>query len=414
MINSIRKTAETVDGQWKKAGYAIDALPKIATEALTASGLTPCSDIQSFFDELAREPRFPTQLGLHSKFGDPPLTLYSTDRFVIDLYLWLKPSTSIHSHDFAGAFTVLHGKSLHIQYDFSDRLSYSDGIITGHLGLRSTEVLDKGAVRTISEGLEFVHQVLHLSTPTVSLVIRNTTKPEHKRPLYQLWKSGLAAKSDLYLSETGIKKRQMIRFFHRSGTPEAAFKWVDTALTQASDHEAFWYLTENYYCAKDKEAAEALFHKQAGQRPWSTRLLRALQQHHALTPPLRLDGEEPRLLLGLLQACDCQQELHHGLHQFTETCQNDAWLAPALTKLARSFEFDLNETGRLALKTFLQGGLFEEARTRICQSFPDVCPDVVSQDLTAFVNRAADIPFLSRWVGSVANLQQPNRSDHRQ
>ncbi|MGI8469286.1 MAG: hypothetical protein ACR2N3_12620 [Pyrinomonadaceae bacterium] len=64
------------------------------------------------------ETNLPEQRDLAGRFDDPPITLYNSPRFHIDIYFWLDGTTSIHQHGFCGAFQVLLGSSLHSSYDF--------------------------------------------------------------------------------------------------------------------------------------------------------------------------------------------------------------------------------------------------------------------------------------------------------
>lgn len=79
--------------------------------------------------------------------------------------------TSIHQHSFEGAFTVLSGHSLESVYDFIPGEAMGEAF-WGELKTKELCLLTPGQVRPIVFRDGTIHRVLHLSKPTVSLVLR--------------------------------------------------------------------------------------------------------------------------------------------------------------------------------------------------------------------------------------------------
>jgi hypothetical protein len=124
---------------------------------------------------------FPVQAAPHSTFGDPPLTLFMAkdETFYLDLYIWTESQTSTHQHAFEGAFTVLNGHSLESEYEF-ERTEQLGPSFIGVQTKKSLLYLSPGDVRPIRCNHQTIHRVLHLSKPTVSLVLRNRMQKEHE------------------------------------------------------------------------------------------------------------------------------------------------------------------------------------------------------------------------------------------
>lgn len=111
-------------------------------------------------------------LDLSHRFSDFDIRIFENGRFRIEILVWLGGSTSIHQHAFSGAFALLSGRSLHIEYGFDARSPARHGVLVGDLGLLQSEVLEPGAVRAIESGPRFIHANFHMTHPTITMVIR--------------------------------------------------------------------------------------------------------------------------------------------------------------------------------------------------------------------------------------------------
>lgn len=174
LIEIVRHLGEEVEEAWARADYAIDAFAPIAASNLERYALHEQFDLGEFSDWLSQTDELAKQLGPRSRFGDPPITLWSSSRFVIDIYFWINPETALHDHGFAGAFTNLTGESLHCIYGLGSVEEPAPGVMLSSLDLQTVELLDKGSIRPILGGRKFVHRVWHLSRPTVTVCVRTT------------------------------------------------------------------------------------------------------------------------------------------------------------------------------------------------------------------------------------------------
>jgi hypothetical protein len=172
LIDRIRQLGSEVDERWARESYALDAFASIATAAIERSSLHEHFHLAEFADWLTQTPDLPEQLDPKNRFGDPPITVWRTSRFVVDVYFWTTPETALHDHGFAGAFTNLWGESLHCVYSLGSVDEPEPGVMVTNLDLQAVELLDKGSIRPILGGRQFVHRVTHISRPTVTLAVR--------------------------------------------------------------------------------------------------------------------------------------------------------------------------------------------------------------------------------------------------
>src|ERR1044072_3448062 len=107
-----------IEKLWREENYDETRFPEIAAEALRQARLPEKVSAWEVVDWTLNETNLPAQQDVYAKFGDPPITLYNSPRFHIDVYFWLEGTTAIHQHGFCGALQVLHGSSLHSWYDF--------------------------------------------------------------------------------------------------------------------------------------------------------------------------------------------------------------------------------------------------------------------------------------------------------
>lgn len=174
MNELIGKLGQLVHEKWQDAGRAPEAFPEVASNALAA--LAPAGKIEprEIIDWVHHGENFPNQMDLGAQFGEPPVTIYVAEDFHIDVYFWLDSTTEIHEHSFCGAFTLLEGSSIQGIYDFEERDRLDDSLRIGDLDLRETRYLTKGGIQTILPGSRFIHNVIHLDRPTVTLLVRSS------------------------------------------------------------------------------------------------------------------------------------------------------------------------------------------------------------------------------------------------
>ena len=204
---------DAIAHSWEKAAHADDAFAEIAASALQHSGLlesTSLRDITDWFmtaDELPRQQHRPG-------FAQPALRVYQDRGFYIELLFWIDTPTAIHEHSFAGAFGVLRGSSFHTEYRFcATRQIEGDGLAIGTLEFKAAELLRRGDIRPIHSGHAFIHSLLHLEPPSITVVIR--TVPRQTGPELEYFKPGLAV-DPFYLQQPALTQLALLETLQRS------------------------------------------------------------------------------------------------------------------------------------------------------------------------------------------------------
>ena len=171
--SEVKIWAESLEAQWSKSRAEGMEFSRFATEAMKGHTFHQNFNLEAEIKTILEASEYPHQVHPLSTFGDPPITLhFSQDKsFYLDLYIWMSSHTSIHQHTFEGAFTVLQGTSLESDYEFKAEHALGPSWI-GKLEKKALRKLSPGEIRTIFLKDKMVHRVLHLSKPTVSLVLR--------------------------------------------------------------------------------------------------------------------------------------------------------------------------------------------------------------------------------------------------
>jgi hypothetical protein len=173
-MDFFRDMGREVEALWRESRFDPEAFPGVAVEVLSA--LRPSSYLHS--DDVSRwvlaGRDLPPQMRSR-KFGQPPVVVFHSDAFVIQVLYWLEGTTSIHEHSFHGAFHVMEGSSVHCLFDFEEEARWGDHLKAGRLSLRKAEVLERGDVRPIHRGAGTIHSLYHLDRPSVSVVVRTRT-----------------------------------------------------------------------------------------------------------------------------------------------------------------------------------------------------------------------------------------------
>lgn len=181
MVNSLIELGNKIEDLWAKVGHDETAFPDICFEEL--SNFKNEVSLQEFDDAIAewmKGSALPKQLNVYNTFGQPPVTVFHNDKFVIDLYFWMQVDTSIHSHSFCGAFKVLFGRSLHEQFAIQPTQIHAPDVMTSNISREKTDLLHRGETQRITQGNDFSHRVIHLETPTITLCAR-TVNDETKQ-----------------------------------------------------------------------------------------------------------------------------------------------------------------------------------------------------------------------------------------
>jgi hypothetical protein len=129
-------------------------------------------EIKDLMSSLEIETSSIKQYFKHNEFASYCYTLFDSDSFNIDLYIWDKKHTSIHSHNFVGAFKLVKGKIAHRKYFYKEKSRFSKNISQGELLLDSSTCLNTGDIHEITQGNSLIHRSVHLTCPVITLLIR--------------------------------------------------------------------------------------------------------------------------------------------------------------------------------------------------------------------------------------------------
>ena len=235
-----QQLGEEIEKIWRDTNYSEDEFPDIAEQALKEAGLPEKVSAWEVVEWTLKQTNLPDQRDVHGNFGDPPITLYNSPRFHVDVYFWLEGTTAIHQHAFCGAFQVLHGSSIHSWYEFERRESVNTFTEIGDMSLKVVELLEVGDIQKIFAGRQYIHGLFHLEQPSATIVVRT-----HKSPLfmpqYSYHKPSLAI--DPFFEESNtIKKIQTITVLLRSKHPETD-KFISDLLKESDFQTTFSILS---------------------------------------------------------------------------------------------------------------------------------------------------------------------------
>jgi hypothetical protein len=212
------KLGAQVEILWRDKNYDETVFPEIAAEALRAANLPAQVSAWEVIEWTMKQTVLPEQRDLPGNFGDPPITLYNSPRFHIDVYFWLEGTTAIHQHAFCGAFQVLMGSSIHSWYEFERSESVNTFTEIGNMNLKLCELLSVGDVQPINAGRQYIHGLFHLEQPSATIVVRTHKSPMFL-PQFSYYKPHLAI--DPFFEEANTtKKMQCVTAMIRAKFPK--------------------------------------------------------------------------------------------------------------------------------------------------------------------------------------------------
>lgn len=219
-----------IENLWHDKNYDEALFPEIAANALKEANLPAKVSAWEVVEWTMRQTVLPEQKDLGGKFGDPPITLYNSPRFHVDVYFWLEGTTAIHQHSFCGAFQVLMGSSIHSWYEFDRSEAINVFTEIGNINLKLCELLSVGDVQPIEAGKQYIHGLFHLEQPSATIVVRTHKSPMFL-PQFSYFKPFLAI--DPFFEEANTtKKMQCVTAMIRAKFPrtdEFIADWLRTA-----------------------------------------------------------------------------------------------------------------------------------------------------------------------------------------
>lgn len=190
-MNIFAEIGSEIERVWHLQNYEEQVFSELAITALKQANLPQQINLASIYDWVFGENVMGYQPNLGGFGWEPKLTMFYNPRFSIELLFWLDATTTIHQHQFEGAFQVLVGSSIQREYKFEQQERINASLLLGQLTAEKTEMLRTGDVRPIRGGARFIHSVFHLDSPSVSLLIRNATGLE-AIPAFSYFDPGIA------------------------------------------------------------------------------------------------------------------------------------------------------------------------------------------------------------------------------
>lgn len=172
IIKQFSELGDQILKKWSQFDYTEEALASVSAEILDDACLY--RNI-SMFDILNIAMSQDSSLSAHqvdSTFGDLQQIVYRHSRFYIEVLYWSEGTTAIHDHAFSGAFCLLQGSSVNVEYSFHEPEKINHHFWLGRLASNVVERLDRGAIKPIYSGQKLIHSVFHLEGPTITVVVR--------------------------------------------------------------------------------------------------------------------------------------------------------------------------------------------------------------------------------------------------
>lgn len=215
---------DAVDHYWKTLGDTIasrlpdvddidDGFSPIASDVLLQI-TPPAIEAAAVAAWVADADILPTQVNVHSGFGQPPLVVYNHPQFYIEVLFWFPSRTGIHGHGFSGAFRVLNGYSIHVEYAFEQTAAPHEAVRLGRLTATDIQFIGRGTVYPISPRDTFIHVVEHWGNPSLTLVVRTPGRAEDEQFSYH--RCGFAHRSR-YHDDSTRRQADVLIALARSG-----------------------------------------------------------------------------------------------------------------------------------------------------------------------------------------------------
>lgn len=419
MWDAIAKAADRIERVWSQTGYGREAFPELAgreVEALLGDGAL---GVDAILATLASTPRWSEQLDPYTQFGEPAITVYKTERWNLDVYFWLHPVTALHDHRFCGAFGVVEGLTLNSTYAFHAREPAPDGVEAGRLVRERSELLRAGAVRRILPGRGFIHQVVHVARPTVSVALRTLREPDLPFQREYFW-PGLSVPSLQYLSHPQRRKLDLIGTLV-SLRQEKAAELIARMVALEDETCAFWMLYRLFHASGmragavtqvldasasplgrlRRELLDALGSVAESALYWNL----ARQEPHRLLVALALSVQDPDEIARLVEeysggtaAETVILEWLAGMKKEEETL---GWLANVGKRVGPMARLDLGPRSSLLLRSIVAGRDRDEILRRSRSAPSEAESASLAHEIDALVDRLGGMPllrpFAARW-----------------
>lgn len=173
-LQELRSVCSGIDDAWAIKGYALESFADIVWNATECFSFSDVGNLEVAL-ALLQDPSVSAQQQL-SSFSDLYLRLFDNGRFWVEVLNWYGSDINIHDHDFAGVQFQARGHALNVSYNLTIECEYQ-GLKIGHLDVGHAEIWEEGNRSIVAPGRHAAHNVCHLDSPTVSVLIRTHPQP---------------------------------------------------------------------------------------------------------------------------------------------------------------------------------------------------------------------------------------------
>ena len=384
------KLAALIEKRWREKELDNAGFAEIALSALHELPPAQYIDYSQLVQWTISADRLAAQ-NLDSKFGEPPLIVYASDLFYIEVLFWLDVHTAIHQHGFSGAFHILEGSSLHCQYEFQPKERINARFLLGDTRLKSAECLLKGDSQPIKAGRQFIHATFHLERPTITIVVRTPTDVE-AQPQYTYLPPSVAYDP---FAQRALMTRQieLLQVLHEIRYPDC-LRYVKDLVSRPDFERTFFILSQSHRHLRQNDFALLLKYARARHGYRMSGLLpvfQEMQRSENLQEKCRfITDPEHRLLLGLLLYLPDRQTILRFVRRHFDGDPIERitkWIEEMTeTKAKGSQESNVlgirfDETSLRVLKYLLQGLSFPVLKKRLRQEYEPEEVDAQEQEL---------------------------------
>jgi hypothetical protein len=363
VIATLRKLAEKIDAEWKTAGYEPDDLPGIAARLLMETRPDREYDLGALAEWTLAGEEFPEACNPFGPLGPPAFTVWSSPRLFVNVYAYTSPEVVIHDHNFAGAFMNLSGVTIHCTFDFATAEAIDPSVQVGGLRLKGIEAISDGQVRRIDAGQSFIHQVWHVSQPTVVLVVRTPALTPSPRQFQYIRPSIATQVFRAESLEVGYPERfrhtrKMAEALRTS--PTAGVPYVKQLVERERPWDAVWHLLENWRYLRNAGAlGDVIAAGAKHQGEWFTTIETAGSETDLFSSInwSRVTTARDRIVLALLLSFRSWEPIRKALEGLLPGVDARTQVVESLGRLSDDFTIplELNAAARTMLSSLLHG-----------------------------------------------------------
>lgn len=181
----LRSLVDELHDAWRARAWSEAEFPALAAESLTRARPADAFDGDALL-------RWAIESHSHARgqhAAAEVLPLWSGARLEIHAHLWLDTIAPPHDHGWAGAFTLVEGRSLDGRHQFEVHEGARAGLAFGALRRAGLELLGAGDTVAVRPGPALIHSVQHLDRPGVAISVRTRRRA---RPSTTYFRPGLA------------------------------------------------------------------------------------------------------------------------------------------------------------------------------------------------------------------------------